>query len=316
MTVRSGASMLFAFAVIAIAIPARALTFEHRAIEAKAAAYAIEAVYPHTGIATIDAEIEAWLKPRVEAFQRDAAPQALSTDAWTLDVDYTVARNDATMLSLLFTIIEFSGGAHPNRAFHTFNFALPDGRPIDLEQVLQGSDGLERVSTLVIADLDRRLLEEGYTDAPWIRRGAEPRWWRFEHFLLLDDALEIEFAPYDVAAYVAGPQQVRLQWSALHGATRADWDGVVASFDCTKAASTVERDICADALIARLDRTLARAYGRRIDANGPTIARALRAAQRAWLAQRDVQCAGEAVVRRTCLAAAYRARLVEVVGGP
>jgi len=313
---RNYASMLFAFATAAIGFPARAITLEPRAIEAKAAAYAVEVAYPYTGITTIDVEIEAWLKPRIAAFERNAAPQAPLTDSWTLDVDYAVARNDATMLSLLFTVVEFAGGAHPNRAFRTFNYALPDGRRIDLEQVLDGRNGLERVSDLAIADLDRRLLGDGYTDAPWIRRGAGPQWWRFEHFLLLDDALEIEFAPYDVAAYVAGPQQVRLPWSTLRGATRTDWDGVVTSFDCAKATSTVERDVCADALLARLDRTLARAYDQRVDANGPTTKQKLRAAQRAWLAKREVSCAGEAIVRRNCLADAYRARLVEITAGP
>lgn len=72
-----------------------------------------------------------------------------------------------------------------------------------------------------------------------------------------------------------------------------------ASFDCTKAATQVEKAICANSMLSALDTRMANAYG---------LARwrmpEVKQEQRNWLAQRNT-CTSD-----DCLAAAYRGRIV------
>ena len=80
-----------------------------------------------------------------------------------------------------------------------------------------------------------------------------------------------------------------------------------ASFDCTKAALPVEKLICADAELSRLDDELAVAY--RTALAQASNADAFKNAQRKWLAATRGQCDDV-----TCIKHAYRARLGELSG--
>ncbi len=82
-----------------------------------------------------------------------------------------------------------------------------------------------------------------------------------------------------------------------------------ASFDCARAATAVERMICGESLLERLDERMAELFQRAREA--PSANRqALLDAQRAWLATRNA-CRSTA-----CLALAYRARIKALGGGP
>lgn len=295
---------------------AQALKIDERKVEAKSTAYEIAADYPGTAIAAIDTEIKGWIDAEVARFKKQAAPEPGSLlGPWTLDITYVVERNDAEVLALSFTESTYTGGAHGNHTFRTFNYLLPDGRRVDLAQILDGRKGLARLSTLAVADLDKQLGgPDGLSDAQWIRRGAGPDWINFENFLLLPDALKIQFPPYQVAAYAAGPQEVRVPLAALDGVLRADRRAAVASFDCARAATPVERAVCADPALARLDREVAQAYGLRLDAvEGEADKQAIRATQRRWLQRRDGACKDAAAA---CLIGVYRVRLDELSAEP
>lgn len=79
-----------------------------------------------------------------------------------------------------------------------------------------------------------------------------------------------------------------------------------ASFDCAKAATTVENEICADPILSRADEHMAEAYGKAKEA---TLApRALRTDQMRWLGSRD--SAGTL----DDLRASYDRRIAELAG--
>lgn len=80
-----------------------------------------------------------------------------------------------------------------------------------------------------------------------------------------------------------------------------------ASFACAKAGSAAEKTVCADERLSRLDSDLGTAYAQALTAaSDPT---ALRAAQRAWLKERDA-CGADAA----CLRQSYERRLRDVSG--
>jgi uncharacterized protein len=87
-----------------------------------------------------------------------------------------------------------------------------------------------------------------------------------------------------------------------------------ASFDCRKAATPVERAICADRDLAEADRQLSSAYRTTAAGAGAGHGR-LAAAQRAWLARRDREC-GALSKTGACLLRAYGRRLLELRAWP
>lgn len=80
-----------------------------------------------------------------------------------------------------------------------------------------------------------------------------------------------------------------------------------AGFDCARAATRVEKAICADAEVSRLDELLARFYSAardRLAENGSCLA----ADQRQWLREKRNACADGACLKKT-----YLGRLAELV---
>ena len=76
----------------------------------------------------------------------------------------------------------------------------------------------------------------------------------------------------------------------VFGAGSASAQGVPASFDCTKAASTVEKMICANAALRWQDLALSRGYKAARDATAGPVRDDLVLAQRDWVRERDRQC--------------------------
>ncbi len=101
----------------------------------------------------------------------------------------------------------------------------------------------------------------------------------------------------------AGP--LRIAATALLAAlTLAAWEAPAqaASFDCAKAATVVEKTICGDAGLSRLDEALGESYAEALaQAADPA---ALKSEQRAWLRETRDACADVA-----CLKAVYEVRI-------
>lgn len=318
------------------AAAAGALAPEARTIESETADFRIDARYPHTGVKAIDDEIVAWVNAEVAALKQQGPPDPeWATGAYSLDIDYEVARNDAAVFGVRFNEMTSTGGAHPNHGVRTFNYRMPAAQRIDLAQVIDGERGLARVSALVIADLGERLTAPDVgADIEGIQQGAAPQWSNFENFLLLPDAIEFVFPPYQVAAYVFGTQEASIPLSRLREVLRRDSSAPaasnpaaaaaaqpsasMASFDCARAATPSERAICSDAALAGLDRDLARSYAARLAEAGDAERKGeVKARQRAWLKNRDEACrdqSGAAAV--SCLTGVYRARHAELRAQP
>jgi uncharacterized protein YecT (DUF1311 family) len=278
-------------------------------MEKSTTGYDINIAYPKTGVAAIDEEVAAFAQKEFDDFVALASGNEDDTSdmKYSLDIGFEVERNDAGGFGVLFTDSQYTGGAHPNSFFRSFNYIMPEGWRVDLPEIFNGKAALAKISALAIADLKRQGgLGEG-DDGNWVTTGAGPDWNNFRDFILKAKTLELNFAAYEVASYAAGPQQVSIPLSQLKGLMRADWKQPVPSFDCRKAATAVELAICGDTALARLDLQVADNFrlalsNAETDADKATV----RAGQTDWLATRDRQCAGGDV---TCLSGVYGARL-------
>jgi hypothetical protein len=274
--------------------------------------YEIDVDYPRTGNKTIDAAMAEWVRDEVSRFRDDAAGNGgdgpFST--YMLGIGFDVARNDDKVFAVVFTESTYEGGAHPNTAFQTMNFLMPDGWQVYPQEIFT-PDALKTISRLATADLKKQLKPDEGFDADMIKNGAGPDWDNFVDFTILPDALDIQYPPYAVAPYVAGPQETKIPLSALKTFLRPDWRAPQASFDCAKARAWVEKAICSDVNLARLDRTVADVYAARLGAADSDAARLpVHGDQREFLAARIKKCGGQTgKAAITCLTAQYNARL-------
>jgi len=273
--------------------------------------------YPHTGNTAVDATLLTYAKDAVTAFKASAIEKQAGENAYTLETTYKVERNDAKMFAVVFGEYTYTGGAHPNSNTVTYNFLLPDGAQVFLPEIVDGSQGIARISSLAIATLVKTVGSgpEPLTTMEMIVSGAGPLAENFKAFVWLPDKLHIYFPPYQVAAYAAGAQEVVIPLAQLREVIRPDWRAPAPSFDCKKARTRIETAICADAMLARLDRQTAEVYQTKL---GYTFALAdkekLRQSQRDWIETRDKSCTG--AMPGKCLAKVYRDRVMVLTRPP
>ncbi len=101
----------------------------------------------------------------------------------------------------------------------------------------------------------------------------------------------------------------------LFALTMAGVTSYAQSFDCHKAFTAVEHQICDDKALGELDVMLADEVKRIVSAN-PASRTALLAEERRWISQRDRQCAAppqsSSATLTACLVAAYNTRIAEM----
>jgi uncharacterized protein YecT (DUF1311 family) len=278
-----------AIAMLWLAGPALAagLTVKTQKLANDSPAATISVEYPETGNATIDAEIAAWAKGEFDDFVKLSTEDRQPDEPqYEMELTFEVERNDASGFAVLFTEYTFTGGAHPNSDFTTFNYMMPDGWRVYLPEIFQAK-ALKAISSLAIAGVKKALGE----DADDVTDGAGPAWDNFDDFILKPSSLDLNFAAYQVAAYAAGPQFVSIPIQKLKGLMRPDWKAPAASFDCARAGTAIEKAICGSVELARLDRAVSEAYARKLKYSFEDGEKAKnQAEQRQWLATRDRQC--------------------------
>lgn len=131
----------------------------------------------------------------------------------SLQVNYLIA-SSAHTISYIYTDYLNTLGAHENLFFKTFTFDKTTGKLLSLSDLFQsGSTYLEKLSTLARAQLTSSLGPGA--DPQMITNGTKPLTSSFQNFFLDNSDFVLLFSPYQVAAYTAGPQTVRLPSSDL-----------------------------------------------------------------------------------------------------
>jgi hypothetical protein len=146
-----------------------------------------------------------------------------SPGPWGLYIDYEIAQFSPDVLSLKFTISDYTGGAHGNLYFQTYTFDLAQNRVLALSDLFQpGVDILGTLAPIVQQDLTAQIGD--YTDAQWIQDGTNSLD-AYVSFAVTPDALVFYFPPYQVAAYAAGPQTVQIPLAQISGVLAPPFNG-------------------------------------------------------------------------------------------
>ncbi len=150
-----------------------------------------------------------------------------------LGAGYTIALAKDDLISVQFDIGGYSAGAaHPNSYTDVINFDLRSGKQLKLVDLFKpGAKYLQALSAYCIQDLKKQSKqkgEDGMLDDDWIQRGTGPDANNFRSWTITKNGLGINFDSYQVAPYAAGPQFVRVPYSALKDIIKPD--GPVAQF--------------------------------------------------------------------------------------
>jgi len=94
--------ILFAACLPGSAWAAGNLTVQSQHLDRKAANCEITMLYPSTGVAAIDAQVADWAKAQADWFAHSAADKRPQDPPFSLDVSYTITRNDRQMFEAMF----------------------------------------------------------------------------------------------------------------------------------------------------------------------------------------------------------------------
>lgn len=107
-----------------------------------------------------------------------------------------------------------AGSAHPNTTHFVINYDLVTKKELLLEDILKDPQSdLEFIANYAIKILKTKNL--GTTN--FIEEGAAPKFKNYQDWNFTDKGLLIVFDPYQVAAYVYGPQKIMIPYSKLEG---------------------------------------------------------------------------------------------------
>jgi hypothetical protein len=171
------------------------------------------AQYPEAA-KTIDAFITDQQKSFMSSYTPDYTLPAHVND-WTMNISNEIYKYSDDIQTVVFDISFYTGGAHPNSGYKSFAFDVKKGTELTLQDVfLNGDIPWDTISKLVQDDLTTHLAD--LSDATTIEQGTGINPDNYKNWALTSDSLIFFFDPYQVAAYVAGPQKVEIPFAALH----------------------------------------------------------------------------------------------------
>ena len=173
----------------------------------------------------------------VSGFKKDMAPEegeeprpegSMGSD---LGIGYTINLAQDDLVSVQFDIGSYyQGAAHPNSYTETLNYDLKNGKQLKLADLFKpGSKYLQTLSTLCVTDLKKQWKEKNAeVIEDMLKDGSAPTAKNYESWTITRRGLGINFDPYQVAPYAAGPQFVLVPYSGLKELIKPD--GPLAAF--------------------------------------------------------------------------------------
>ena len=126
---------------------------------------------------------------------------------------YAVLRRDPGLISIKYTLIQFSSGAaHRNQRTRVQNFILYPFQPVTIENLL-----VEEKLTDLSATVRHKLVAVNNLDPKNVEYGTMPIFDNFCHFNFLDWGMRFTFPEYQVGCYAIGEQEVFLRYDELNG---------------------------------------------------------------------------------------------------
>lgn len=210
--------IIFAF-ILLISTRVFAYSVESEKITDKHKTYSLKINYPQIkdkkaeGVKAFNKMIKDYaVKKKAEFIDEAKKEYNPQTPTWSMDYTYEVHLKTDSFISLMMNGCVYTGGAHPYTELNPVNYNLKTGKNLKLKDVFKkDSDYLKKLSKNCIDELKKK----GVSDSEWIEKGAAPKEKNYDKFYFIEGALVIVFPQYQVAPYVAGPQEIKIKLSDL-----------------------------------------------------------------------------------------------------
>jgi hypothetical protein len=142
--------------------------------------------------------------------QVDPVSYAKYPREYDLTISYDKGEIDNNIVSVIFNIYNFEGGAHGASYFISLNYNLKTKQEIKLADLFPGDKNyLQKISDYCIKDLTKQIIAAlGSTDGTWIQDGAGPTEDNYSFFLINKNNIVFYFPQYQVAYGAAGDFKV------------------------------------------------------------------------------------------------------------
>ncbi|MEN9582391.1 MAG: Peptidoglycan-N-acetylmuramic acid deacetylase PdaC, partial [Candidatus Parcubacteria bacterium] len=143
-----------------------------------------------------------------------------SNATYFLKINYEIEQSNTDYLSLVFTVNLYTGGAHPNEYFKTFNYDVRTGAPILLAGLYPENATVLEILKPKIAKAVRDSLVDtlringdntSNPDELLFEPIASLDPELFENFTFGSEYITFYFSPYDIAPYAAGPIVAKIE---------------------------------------------------------------------------------------------------------
>jgi hypothetical protein len=166
----------------------------------------LKVMYPVYDNSILDSATAQFMDERITEFRKYAGDDAISEN-WknNMQISYQEFFSREGVVSIVFEIYQFTGGAHGNTFIQTLIFDSRQNKVLYLKDVLP-RDKFKNLQAFV-----RKQLHQHLEATDFIDDGTE-LWNDFSSFALTNEGLVFWFSPYQVAPYVYGIQKVEVPW--------------------------------------------------------------------------------------------------------
>ncbi|MDE5833724.1 MAG: DUF3298 and DUF4163 domain-containing protein [Desulfovibrio sp.] len=175
--------------------------------------------YPVFKNGKVNSAILAFVKEMAADFEEDIRIEAgeekpSSYEMWESHGSYVLEYANPDVVTVVFSIYSYSGGAHGMLLLRCLNFNLQTGEEFAFDTIFGDPEkALGILSELSITRLRAELGDEA--DEDMISYGASPEKSNFNNLILRHDGVAVQFQPYQVAPWAAGPQTVQIDLKEL-----------------------------------------------------------------------------------------------------
>ncbi|QRN04390.1 DUF3298 domain-containing protein [Legionella sp. MW5194] len=136
-----------------------------------------------------------------------------------LTITYKVMFDNQQAVSVLFNVSAYRrGAAHPNNTAQTLNFI--NGKPVTVAELFKdNTNALQKMADFSYEAIKKKAIND---DEQWLREGTKATAENYKNWYFSSKGISIVFDPYQVAAYVYGPQTVTIPRAVIQDALRSD----------------------------------------------------------------------------------------------
>lgn len=143
---------------------------------------------------------------------------------WTLDMEPFAIYQSPRLINSFLAGSVYTGGAHPNMWYQNVIMDRATKKSLRISDIfIDAKKGLTFLSEASRKTLKMNEDAMGMSDQDWLKTGTEAKDENYSQTRLTEQGLVITFPAYQVAAYAAGPQEVKIPWKDIQSLIKPEY---------------------------------------------------------------------------------------------